>query len=60
VTVTTTGTSTATATMCECTGTGPGGVSATVTCGETACGDNYKVWSCNAGEWYPTGQSCPQ
>jgi hypothetical protein len=43
---------------CQCEGTGPGGVPVTVSCGESACGSDYSVYSCSADGWAWTDQTC--
>ena len=44
-------------TGCECTGAGPSGP-VTVSCGESACGSDLIVYSCDAAGWTYTGQAC--
>ena len=42
---------------CQCSGTGPSGP-VTVNCGQSACGVNLVLYSCDATGWSYTGQSC--
>ena len=44
--------------VCECNGTGPGGVPVTVSCGQSACGSDYILYSCSATGLAGTGQPC--
>ena len=43
---------------CQCTGTGPGDLPVTVDCGGTACGSDYRTYTCSAAGWTTTGQVC--
>jgi hypothetical protein len=45
--------------VCECNGAGPGGVPVTVSCGQSACGSDYMMYSCSATGWSATGTPCP-
>jgi hypothetical protein len=42
---------------CACRGNGPGGP-VTVDCGQSACGQDFMMYSCSATGWSPTGASC--
>jgi hypothetical protein len=42
---------------CQCIGTGPSGP-VTVSCGQSACGQDYITYSCSADGWTYTGDAC--
>jgi hypothetical protein len=42
---------------CQCSGTGPSGP-VTVSCGQSACGSDLIVYSCDTAGWTYTGQAC--
>ena len=44
--------------FCTCTGPGIGGVPVTVSCGDSACGQDLQTWTCSDSGWSPTGLSC--
>ena len=42
---------------CHCDGTGPSGP-VTVSCGQSACGQDLMTYNCSSGGWSLTGQAC--
>ena len=43
---------------CQCQGTGPGNVPVTASCGQSACGSDYTIYTCGPSGWSGTSQAC--
>ena len=43
---------------CQCQGTGPGNVPVTASCGQSACGSDYTIYTCGSSGWSGTSQPC--